>query len=444
MPTEPDSASSSTESFFDRHWRWFVLGTLFLATFLNYLDRQTLGAAMPPIAEEFGLTNVEIGNLLSAFLWTYAAAHLFVGLVIDRVRNIRLFFPIMLIGWSATTVLAGLAQTYEQLLAARYLLGIWEAVNFPICLMIIARIFPAEERSLASGIFASGAFFATLVAPKVVIYFSNEFDWRYSFIVAGLLGFVWLVPWLLVFRDPERRAAGWKAGLAGRGRRGVLSVEEALRVLRAPAFWGVALVGVGIIPSLYFATQWLPTTLETSLGLAYDQQLGNYLLVIYLMQDAGLWLGGALVLWLSRTRLSILNARKAVIVMGYLFMLSVLLLPYQTSAALTVAVFSLFTFGIGIFLGNQHAFKQDVARTQVATVSAWVGFIEMMFTAFVVQRVGALIGERADFGPVYAVLAGLATFALLVVFVLLRPQWLELEDRAPDVPSDTSERAVAG
>ena len=165
------------------------------------------------------------------------------------------------------------------------------------------------------------------------------------------------MPWLLIFRDPERRAAGWEAGLAGRGRRGVLSASEALRVLKAPAFWGVALVGVGLIPSLYFATQWLPTTLETSLGLAYDQQLGNYLLVIYLMQDAGLWLGGALVLWLSKTRLSTLAARKAVIVMGYLFMLSILLLPYQTSAALTVAVFSLFTFGIGIFLGNQHAFQ---------------------------------------------------------------------------------------
>ena len=115
MATEPGTAPPPAGRFFDRNWRWFVLGTLFLATFLNYLDRQTLGAAMPPIAEEFGLTNVEIGNLLSAFCGTYAAAHLFVGLVIDRVRNIRLFFPIMLIGWSATTVGAGLAQTYEQL-----------------------------------------------------------------------------------------------------------------------------------------------------------------------------------------------------------------------------------------------------------------------------------------------------------------------------------------
>ncbi|MCU0917363.1 MAG: MFS transporter [Planctomycetes bacterium] len=415
-------------SWYERNQRWFVLGTLFLATFLSYFDRQMLGAAMTPIGEEFQLTNAMKGNLLAAFLWTYAGAHLFVGLVLDRIRNIRWFFPAMVLGWSATTVCAGLATTYHQLLWTRYLLGIWESVNFPICIMLIARIFPARERSLASGIFASGAFIATLIAPKVVIYFSTHSDWRHSFFLAGLVGGVWLVPWLLIYRPPARRERTALEPLASDGGSALTPRSDTLlSVVCAPAFWAVALIGIGIIPSLYFSTQWLPTCLEKSLHLTYDQKLGNYLLAIYLMQDAGLWIGGAAVLWLARRGVTILTARKAVIVVGYLMMISIVLLTRAQTTLAYLAVFCCFTFGIGIFLGNQHAFKQDVVKGHVATVAAWVGFIEMMFTAFVVQRVGKIIGTQADFGPVYLVLAGLTTLALLVVFILLRPRWLRIE-----------------
>ena len=146
---ESPSTTSFQASWYLRNWRWWVLGTLFLATFLNYFDRQTLGAAISPISEEFGLDNKLIGKLLSAFLLTYAIAHLFIGVLLDRMKGIRWFFPVMVIGWSLTTVFAGLARNYEQLIFMRYLLGIWEAVNFPICIMIIGRIFPARERTLA-------------------------------------------------------------------------------------------------------------------------------------------------------------------------------------------------------------------------------------------------------------------------------------------------------
>jgi len=124
---------------------------------------------------------------------------------------------------------------------------------------------------------------------------------------------------------------------------------------------------------------------------------------------------------------TILTARKAVIVIGYLMMVSIILLTWAQTAPAYVAVFCCFTFGIGVFLGNQHAFKQDVVKKRVATVAAWVGFIEMMFTAFVVQRVSMMIGGQSDFTSVYLALAGLTTFALIVVLVLLRPKWLRIE-----------------
>ncbi len=425
---ENKHSQSGIPSWYHRNWRWWVLGTLFLATFLNYFDRQTLGAAISPISEEFSLDNAMIGKLLSAFLLTYAIAHLFIGVVLDRMRSIRWFFPVMVIGWSLTTILAGLSKNFEQLVSMRYLLGIWEAVNFPICIMIIGRVFPAKERSLASGIFASGAFLATLVAPKVVIFFSNAYSWRYSFVFAGLLGIIWLIPWLLIFRNPEMRAPEWSKHLVRSGPgKSALNLAAMKEVILAPGFWGVALMGIGIIPSLYFATQWLPWFLETNTSLGYDQKLGNSLVFIYLMQDAGLWIGGAIVLSLVQRSRSVLGSRKGVISLGWLLMLSVLLVPLVDSTLLTIMLFCLFTFGIGMFLGNQHAFKQDVVKSQTATVAAWVGFIEMMFTHYVIKRVGIITNETADFAPVFLLLAGLATFALVIVFLLMRARWMKIE-----------------
>ena len=421
--------SSPSASWYERNWRWWVLGTLFLATFLNYFDRQTLGTAIEPISEEFGLDNAQRGTLLSAFVFTYAFTHLFIGLIIDRIQNIRRFFPIMVLGWSVSTMLVGLAESYTTLLGLRYLLGFWEAVNFPICLMIIARIFPAQERSLASGIFASGAFLATLTAPYFVIYVSNAYDWRMSFVLAGALGVLWLIPWLTIFRRPEQRAIHWsKNNASASEKKNATSVLQSyLTVFKSPGFWGVALLGLGIIPSLYFATQWFPSFFTQALGHPYDQSLARNLSIIYFMQDVGLWLGGAIVLWLSRRGMSILKSRKIVIAGAYVLMLTVLLATQTQSVTASVIIFCVYVFGIGAILANQHAFKQDVDPKQVATVAALVGFIETGFTAFIIKEVGVITNETADFTPVFLLLAGLATFAMVIVFTLLRSKWLAIE-----------------
>ncbi len=94
-PTQTPEKALSTppRNWYERTWRWWVLGTLFLATFINYFDRQTLSVAIEPISEEFGLDNAGRGKLLAAFVYSYAFSHLFIGILLDRVRNIRLFFP---------------------------------------------------------------------------------------------------------------------------------------------------------------------------------------------------------------------------------------------------------------------------------------------------------------------------------------------------------------
>jgi ACS family hexuronate transporter-like MFS transporter len=311
----------------------------------------------------------------------------------------------------------------------RILLGFWESVNFPISIMIIARIFPPRERSLATGIFTSGAFLATLAAPPFVIYFSSHYNWRYSFVFAGLLGLLWLIPWNLIFRDTERRCPDWerlflRSEPEGQ-RMGVLA--SLIAVAGKPGFWGVALMGLGIVPSLYFATQWFPSFFTQQLQQPYDQALAFKLSMIYLMQDVGLWVGGAVVLWLSGRGVSILRSRKVVVSVAISLMMGVVLIPQLTSVNWCVVVLCIYVMGIGAFLGSQHAFKQDIDARQTATVSALVGGIETGFAAVVVKRVGVITNETADFTPVFVVLVGLALFGLLVVQVFVRPKWYRIE-----------------
>lgn len=411
----------TSASFFDRHWRWFVLGTLFFATFLNYLDRQTLSNAADPICQEFGLDNVQRGELLAKFVYYYAAAHLIVGPLVDRVRNLRWVFPGFVLGWSACNFLVAFARDYSSLLWLRAALGVFEAGNFPICLLLIARIFPPRERVLANGIFYSGGVIATLVAPKFVIYFATQHHWRWAFLITGALGLVWLIPWLAIFRWPEQRAAAWTDAVivAESG------TESIATIFRRPAFWGVVLVGMGIIPGLYFMSQWLPSYLTQAWKVPYNQALGDRLVVISFCQDLGMWIGGGIVLALANRGWSLLSARRVVVLGAYFCMMAMLGLTHAPSINAAVAVLCLYVFGLGAWLANQQAFKQDVTRGRVGTVVGLVGFAETMLSAVLVEHVGRITHRTGAYGTVFLALGVLFTFAVVIAMIFMRERWLK-------------------
>jgi len=253
-----------------------------------------------------------------------------------------------------------------------------------------------------------------------------------AFIVAGSIGVFWLVLWLLIFRKPEEHVEGWADYNKRENTDGLKAqitdiFKSYWEVLKAPGFWGVALIGVGILPSLYFATQWFPRFFTQALHVPYDQTLSARLSVIYFMQDMGLWLAGAIVLFLAARKFPILKSRKTVIVFAWICMMSVLVVPQLQSVGWSVFFLCLYVFGIGAFLGNQHAFKQDVIKGSVATVAALVGFIEMNFTSHVIKEIGFMTNETGDFSQVFLMMTALATFALIVVFVFMRKKWLKME-----------------
>jgi len=179
--------------------KWFICGLLFLATVLNYLDRQTMSVSASRIAEEMDLNDSQLGQLFFAFFFANALGQLFMGPVLDRC-GVVLSYAVAVATWSLAGASAALTRGFATLFATRVLLGVFESPNWLLALRVVTRIFPPSQRCLANGIFQSGTSIGALIAPPIIIYLTMAYSWRVSFVVVGAVGLVWSALWLAWFR----------------------------------------------------------------------------------------------------------------------------------------------------------------------------------------------------------------------------------------------------
>jgi len=269
--------------------KWGIPLLLFLATTLNYLDRQTLSILAPTIQKEMGLDNEALGWLFSVFYYAYTFSQFGIGLLLDR-TNLRWTYGIGVLAWSASCALTGLASGFWSLIGFRLLLGITESVNWPAALRVISRILEPRDRQLGNGIFTSGTSIGALIAPGMILGVSALLGWRWAFAAVGSLGAVWLGLWLFFTRSP-RLAQVWDPG----GERGAGAGYGA--ILSSRQFWRVFVVTILINPCLYFNVNWLPTYFVQQRGLQPGKQLGWILTAIYVGLDLGYIASGTAASW---------------------------------------------------------------------------------------------------------------------------------------------------
>jgi MFS transporter, ACS family, aldohexuronate transporter len=143
--------------------KWKICLLLFLATTLNYLDRQTLSVLAPTLQKDIHLDNEALGWLFAVFYYTYTLSHFAVGPILDR-THLRWVFGIAVLAWSTVSMLTGLATGFVSLIVFRLLLGVMESANWPTAIRIVARTMPPSERALGNGIFTSGTSVGALIA----------------------------------------------------------------------------------------------------------------------------------------------------------------------------------------------------------------------------------------------------------------------------------------
>src|SRR3984957_11593623 len=201
-PPESGSSPASSPNTPSGRVRWTICAMLFVATSINYMDRQVIAILKPTLEHSIGMTEVDYGFIVDAFQIAYAIGLIAAGRFVDKVGT-RIGYMVIMAVWSLSAMGHALASTVFEFGVARFFLGLGEAGNFPAALKTVAEWFPQKERSLAAGIFNSGANLGAIVAPLLIPFITVRFGWPYAFLVTSAFSLVWLILWLTFYRKPS-------------------------------------------------------------------------------------------------------------------------------------------------------------------------------------------------------------------------------------------------
>ncbi|RYG69535.1 MFS transporter, partial [bacterium] len=268
-------------------YRWKICALLFFATTINYLDRQILGILAPVLEKDIGWSESDYGNIVIAFQAAYAIGLVLAGGFMDKVGT-RRGYGISITIWSLAAIGHAFAGTVASFSAARFVLGLGEAGNFPAAIKTVAEWFPKRDRALVAGIFNSGSNVGAIVAPLVVPWLALTYSWKVAFVVTGFIGFVWLVAWLLVYRRPEEHPKVSAAELAYIRSDPPESVTPIpwVNLLPHRQLWAFAIGKALTDPVWWFYLYWGAKFLDKNYGIKLSQ-ISLPLIVIYLVADFG-------------------------------------------------------------------------------------------------------------------------------------------------------------
>jgi MFS transporter, ACS family, D-galactonate transporter len=186
------------------HVRWFpILALVFIATFINYLDRAVFGIARPLFTKELGISAIVAGTMGSAFSWSYSLAQVPGGAVLDRFGT-RLVYLVSLVGWSLVTMLQGLVSTVGAFIGLRVALGVCEAPCFPANSRVLNSWFPQRERARATSIYSVGLYAGLGFCLVPLFWIAEHYTWRGLFVAAGGIGVLFGGVWWAAYREPRQ------------------------------------------------------------------------------------------------------------------------------------------------------------------------------------------------------------------------------------------------
>ena len=409
-----------------KHFRWTIVTLVAVATVINYIDRGALGLLWPEISKDLGMSKLDYAIILNVFTFAYAFGQTLFGKIFDWIGT-RLGFVLSIAVWSAATMLHAVAREIVSFSVFRALLGVSEAGNWPGATKANAEWFPIRERALAQGIFNSGAAIGGIVsAPAVAYLFVFLESWQATFIAIGALGFLWLIPWLIVYksgpdahpwlspeerdyiltgqRDVETKVAATYAPSAGE----ILSRKES---------WGVILASFFLDPIWWLFVGWLPLYLSETYGFGVAE-IGLYAWVPYVGAMFGAWFGGIFAQNRIKAGWSVDCTRKSVIAIGGVIMLVALLLTIQAATPLVaVLLMAAILFGFQTAVGNIQTLPSDFySGASVGTLAGFAGTAAKLAVVGLNFLIPAITVD--SYAPAFAVGAALAILTVVAVFLL--------------------------
>lgn len=416
--------------------RWWVIALIALATVINYIDRQALVVLWPSISEDLYPDKTmterkEIYALISViFMFSYAFGQSIFGKIFDKVGT-RIGFVLSIGFWSISTALHAFAKGVVSFSIFRSLLGVSEAGNWPGAAKGNAEWFPVKERAFAQGIFNSGAAIGGIVAIPVIATLTIYFSWQMIFVIIGLIGLLWLVPWLILVKAPPK-SHPWltdeekKYILGGQKEDKEESFEKideynppVGELLTRKQSWGVIIASAAIDPIWWLFVFWIPIYLFEVYGMDV-KAIGIYGWVPYVGAMLGAFFGGLLAQNRIKAGWNVNKTRKMVITLGCIIMLPALLaLSNPGSPIAAVLIMAAVLFGFQTAIGNVQTLPSDLyGKKTVGTLSGFAGTAAKLTGAGLVALV-PMLTTGGNYTPAFVIGAALAFLVIASVWVLI-------------------------
>jgi ACS family hexuronate transporter-like MFS transporter len=410
-----------------RNLRWWIAGFLACATALSYLDRQSFPVAVTEIQKSIPLSDQQYSELQMLFLLAYAAMYAGGGKVADWLGT-RRGYSILILGWSAATMLHGLVTTVLGLGIARFLLGLGEGGGFPCSAKAISEWFPPEERAFAFGIFNTGSSIGAVVAPPLIALIVLTLNWRWVFFLTGAVGLVWAVAWWLFYDVPKHHKLITSAereyihGSFARAKvdDGDLAADKISWIELFRYRQVLALISAKFLTdsAWFFFIFWLPKYLADVRHLNI-KQIGYYAWIPYAFAGVGSTFGGLLSSYLIRHHMKVGTSRKLCLCLSAAIM-PISLLITESPLQMAIVFFSMAMFGHQFWSTILQTLATDIFPSRVVgSVAGLMGAVGSVGAMLFNLLVGLILTRYHNYSPAFIIAGLLYPFALLLIFLLI-------------------------
>ena len=392
-------------------WSWIVLIMVFVATGLNFLDRQVLSIVIIRIQEEFNMSDVQYGMINTSFLIGYGIMFTVAGRLIDTVGS-KAGLAASVGVWSIANCLHGLVNNFHQLLGSRLLLGLGEGGCFPGAAKTVSEWFSVKQRGLANGVAIGGAAIGAVVSPPLTIFLSANYGWRWSFVIPGLIGVVWVIAWLMLPKPPKVESAtpGPQVPSAK-----TIPFMALLKDKHALIF---VIIRFLLDPVVYFIMFWVPKYLNEERNVSFER-IGELFWIPFLALGISNISGGWFSDKLVAANFTVDRARKTVMGVAAALTLCVLFITSVSTAEIAVALMALFMFAHGFWITNYITAIADMFGNKgTATVVGLSGTAGTLSSLVINPMIGWIV-MHYSYSPLWMV-AGLLyplAFMLFLAFV---------------------------
>lgn len=300
-------------------YRWTICSLIFFATTINYIDRSVISFLKSTFTEQLHWTDGDYADVEITFKVFYAIGLLGAGGLIDKLGT-KIGYGLATFLWSLAGVATGFVNTVLGFQIVRGALGLAEAGNFPAAIKTVAEWFPKKERAFATGIFNSGANIGAIITPLTVPYIVTNWGWQWAFILTGLLGFIWLIFWFILYELPTKHKKLSPAEFAyiesdkdeekGSVADDTLVKMSWWKLLTFKQTWAFALGKLITDPIWWFYIFWLPDFFESMYHMKITAASWP-VATVYLLSTVGSVYGGYLPLYfINKKGWSVYKARR--------------------------------------------------------------------------------------------------------------------------------------